>query len=562
MTQSLQQGAENHRLRLADTARSQRQLFMRVTLGIVLVTGLINAALYFGIDKVIRGQFDALHHERLDRIAEQVDRSIQQQRDYLANLSGLLALDNDLANGTYYHLFLEGERHHPATAIARQSGLFDLSRISLWAASDLDLIAANNASPLEPLVPRISESPITTTRVESIGEEIWLVAQAPLEHNSVTIAWLVIAQPLSDVLPALEATFSADIRQRREEQTTSAYRLVRLETDSPNADLALEISAPDTVSRALTEVKRLLTAALAVAAIVLAISLTFLLRAQLRPIHALIEHLGGIAQGHFGAQAPVPKGPDAFARLVQAFNAMSTSLAHIRDMERRLQHQDKLSSIGRMAARVAHDINNPLTVINSAATALERGSKLSVEQQDLIAMMKHHARRCSQTVQELLNYGRPLTPRFQTIDLDSWVAELLERRRDRQRLAIRCTPEIKPPASTIECDPILIEQMLDNLINNAIEASPNSGVVEIVVENAEKDVKITVVDQGPGFSDEAREHLFEPFFTTKRNGTGLGMASVLGVVRVHNGDISIAAAPGGRVTIRLPKSQRLTGSTP
>ncbi|WP_018649141.1 MULTISPECIES: ATP-binding protein [unclassified Thioalkalivibrio] len=529
----------------------RRSLLIRVILGVITVTAIIHSALFLGIDQVVSRQFDDLHQERLDRLADQVDGRIQEELRRLSSLTGLLARDADLINSTYYHLYLEGERHHPAAAVSRQADAFELKRVALWAASDKREIASSRPSDSTAFVPHADGAGASVVFEEGA---FWLVAQAPIEHNNVDIAWLVTATPLEELVTSLRETHSARIDRAAGTSVGSDTRRIELTGDPDPSQAALDVRAPDTVARALDEVKTLLTITLAIAAVLLAFALVVVLRIQLRPVGALVEHLGRIARGEFGYQAPLPRRSGEFSRLVQAFNEMSQDLARLRDVERRMQHQEQLSAIGRVAARVAHDINNPLTVISSVTATLQRDGTLSEQQREMVDMIDHHTERCSRTVQELLEYGRPVTPRLQQVDLHALVAGIVTRQARRWQIPIDLEPEAVGAQTTVELDPVLTEQMLDNLIDNAAQASPE-GSIRVRIAETPDDCRIEVLDDGPGFASNEREQVFEPFFTTKQGGTGLGLASVLRVVRAHNGDIELGPGPGGQVRIRLPLRQ-------
>lgn len=533
-------------------ASGGRSLLVRVILGVVAVTVIIHSALFLGIDQVVSRQFDDLHHERMDRLAEQVDERIREELRRQSRLTELLARDADLINSTYYHLYLEGEQHHPEAAVRRQAEAFELEQVSLWAASDGRKVASSRSSG-----DTMAFNPAGDGREAFVAFEeggFWLVARQAIEHNNVDIAWLVTATPLDELVASLRDTHSARIERALGEQAGDDVRRISLTGASDPSRAALDVMAPDTVARALDEVKALLTVTLAIAALLLAIALVVVLRIQLRPVDTVVEHLGRIARGEFGYQAPQPSGAGELSRLVQAFNDMSRDLARLRDVERRLQHEEQLSAIGRVAARVAHDINNPLTVISSVAANLQRDATLADQQREMVNMIDHHCERCSRTVQELLEYGRPVTPRIQRVDLHTLLAGVVSRQSRRWQIPIRLEPATGDDLPEPELDPILVEQMLDNLIDNAAQAAPD-GSVEVRLGVDGGDCHIEILDEGPGFAVSEREQVFEPFFTTKRDGTGLGLASVLRVVRAHNGDIELGEGHGGRVRIRLPLHQ-------
>jgi signal transduction histidine kinase len=284
----------------------------------------------------------------------------------------------------------------------------------------------------------------------------------------------------------------------------------------------------------------------------LGIFLLFYLRWQLKPLSVLADASGAIGRGDF-AQRVDTQGPGEIAQLAEAFNAMAGNLERLRELERKLAHQEQLSAIGRVAARVAHDINNPLTVIANTAQLALKPPPADAQLAEDLRRIVHHGERCMRTLELLLDYGRPV--RVQAAPLD--LAELAREIGARWRVAVDA-----PDTLPVEADRLQLEQLLDNLLTNARDAAGPNGVVRIEVERADGQARLTVIDSGPGFSPEARARLFEPFHTTKAGGTGLGLASALAIARAHGGEIEIGDGSGGRVAVLLPLLNRETPPTP
>jgi signal transduction histidine kinase len=540
-----------------------QSLMFRVVLGVLAVTALISTAVFAGIDHFVSRQFEALHEERVERVATQVREGIERELYRLGSLSRLLAQDTDLINSTYYHLYLEGERDHPVAAVARMARVFNLEAIGLWA-PDRKAVAIESARGDAPVavapagdLSRLREAE-TSLRPAREGE-FWLVAQIPIEHNSNVLAWLTLAGPMASLLDALEQTHSASIQPAVD--GAPAPGVVRIAvgaagvggiSEPASGVVQLDVTAPDVVGRALAEVKRLLTVIMAVSAMLLATALAFVLRWQLKPVTMLSEYIGAVGRGEFGQRAPLPRGRGELFYLVRSFNAMSTALARLRDVERRLRHQEQLSAIGRVAARVAHDMNNPLSVIGSAATTIKRRIPADDPLAEYVALIDHHCQRCSSTVRELLEYGRPVTPRLQAVapaDTCQGILRRWQRRQSDEGLRVEFAAQDGLPE--FRADPLLLEQMLDNLLDNAAHAAPG-GTVTLRLGGDADGVWLEVNDSGPGFSPEARAHLFEPFFTGRRGGTGLGLASCLAIARAHEGDIQVPEGQAGTVRVVLP----------
>ncbi|MBE0510719.1 MAG: HAMP domain-containing histidine kinase [Gammaproteobacteria bacterium] len=535
--------------------RWRDSLLVRVVLGIVVVALLVSIPLFVGIDHLVTRQFEAVHAERVQRAAHQVKIGVENEMLRLGELAGLLAADTDLNNSAYYHLYLEGELDHPQAAVERIAQAFRLVSVSLYQADGIPV--THHGDYPAPLLLSTDETQLTRSGVYQQGDRLWLVAQVGLVYNSNLLAWLVIADPLDRLLRGLEETYLASIRViEANEPPASVNSGVFSLAIEPTRHLQLLVEIPDTVGHAIAAVKRLLSILLPFAVLLLAIALALLLHWQLRPVTALSASIAAVGRGEFGHHLPIPNSGGELRNLIHAFNTMSADLAQLREVERRLHHQEQLSAIGRVAARVAHDINNPLTVISSAATMLHRRLPSGSSEAEDAGLIRHHTERCIRTVEALLQYGRPVKPRTQNLDPTSLLQDILRRRNSQAGMAGRFALHGKEqPLPPIEADPLLFEQMLDNLLNNAVEAAPD-GTVILTLSQGERQLVLDVSDTGPGFSNETQAHLFEPFFTTKSGGTGLGLASCLAIARAHGGDIEVLQGEGGRVRVYWPLTRR------
>lgn len=492
------------------------------------------AALFFGLDHFVSGQFARLHEAQIARVAQEVRRLIDAEGERLLSLAVLLAKDADLNNSTFYHLYLAGERDHPQAAVARIAQAFTFGSVSLWDPMGHIIAAAPSASHLGH-VP-LSDAPAGSRLLREAGQA-WLVAEAPLLREGQPIAVLRLAQPLEAVLAAgLPALYPAALKVS---PVGTPSEGVAIEIPP----LTLQLSLPDTVGEALADAKRVLAVILIGGGLLLAVFLTLYLRWQLKPLAALSQAAAAIGRGDFAQRVRVP-GDSEIAHLARAFNAMAADLRQLRELERRRAHDEQLLAIGRVAARVAHDINNPLTVITNTAQLALRPPPPDAQLVEDLRRIVHHGERCMHTLELLLDYGRPV--RVQAAPLD--LAELVRDIGQRWKVAVTATD-----ALPVEVDRFQIEQMLDNLLTNARDAAGPEGTVRIAADHLAGQACLTISDSGPGFSAAARARLFEPFHTTKAGGTGLGLASALAIARAHGGDIEIGDGPGGQVIVRLPR---------
>ena len=238
-----------------------------------------------------------------------------------------------------------------------------------------------------------------------------------------------------------------------------------------------------------------------------------------------------------------------------------------KELEERLNQTQKMEAVGRLAGGVAHDFNNLLTIINTYSSfvlgSLDNGEPVGRGDVEAIA---NAAAKASALTSKLLAFGRRQIRQPRLINLNAVVLEthtLLERSIGSE---IRIGLELEASLAPVKADPTQIEQVLVNLALNAADAMPNGGSLAIRTETveppagidghrADRYVALSVVDTGCGMDDETKARMFEPFFTTKSTkGTGLGLASVYGIVAQSGGAIDVDTAPdeGTTFTVFFP----------
>jgi PAS domain S-box-containing protein len=234
-----------------------------------------------------------------------------------------------------------------------------------------------------------------------------------------------------------------------------------------------------------------------------------------------------------------------------------------RALEERLIQSEKIESVGRLAGGIAHDFNNLLTAILGYTELLltHHGRDDDPDRRDLEEIQRAGQRAAALT-QQLLAFSRKQVLMPKDVDLNHTVAGLKAMLVRLIREDIELTCELSPAPATIRIDPTQLEQAILNLVLNARDALPAGGHIRLEVAHVRRSqadvppdlpasvsdfVRLRVVDDGVGFSAEAKAHLFEPFFTTKEvgKGTGLGLASVYGIVRQSNGFIAVESESGG-----------------
>uniref|UniRef100_Q01YU5 histidine kinase n=1 Tax=Solibacter usitatus (strain Ellin6076) TaxID=234267 RepID=Q01YU5_SOLUE len=306
-----------------------------------------------------------------------------------------------------------------------------------------------------------------------------------------------------------------------------------------------------------------------------ALAVAFIWIMVYRPVKALIDGTHRVAEGDLSYRLPVTS-EDELGDLARSFNKMTVEVegvhAEIEERVRRktaelekthkvLLSTEKMASIGKLAATVAHEINNPLFgILTYARLVLRNLMKVEVEGRDEMAeqlqTIERESKRCGDLVKNLLSFSRQAPSNREPQDLNTIVHRatlLVKHKLDMQSIELRETlAEGLPP---VECDANQIQQVILVLMVNASEAMPKGGTLEVSTEfdkTAEQGV-VRVRDTGSGIPADVLPRIFDPFFTTKEdvNRTGLGLAVAAGIVEQHTGEITVHSTPGEGTQFRV-----------
>jgi PAS domain S-box-containing protein len=235
------------------------------------------------------------------------------------------------------------------------------------------------------------------------------------------------------------------------------------------------------------------------------------------------------------------------------------------ELERRLIQADKLSSIGLLAAGVAHEVNTPLAVISTYAQMLAKQISGDEQKAPLLEKIARQTFRASEIVNSLLNFSRTSTTEFVQLDLNKTVTEtltLLEHQLQQSR--IKTSIALQADLPRIKGSPGKLQQVVLNLILNARDAMEEGGTLTVQSEHSERTIRVSVQDTGIGITPQNLPRIFDPFFTTKgaKKGTGLGLSVSYGIVREHGGEIEVRSEPGKGTTFALVFPETGTALTP
>ena len=218
-----------------------------------------------------------------------------------------------------------------------------------------------------------------------------------------------------------------------------------------------------------------------------------------------------------------------------------------RDLREHLLQADRLATVGRLAAGVAHELNEPLLAILGHAELVAESFGLPDQTTRDVDKIIKAALKAREIVKKLLIFSRQMVSEPRPVKLNSVIRDVLSLLEARcVKAGVKIVLRLSPDLPEMVADPAQLEQVVLNLTVNAIQAMPGGGKISVETRSVEGGVRLAVEDAGMGMTEDVRGRIFTPFFTTREvgQGTGLGLAVVHGIVTAHNGTISVASAPG------------------
>ena len=227
-------------------------------------------------------------------------------------------------------------------------------------------------------------------------------------------------------------------------------------------------------------------------------------------------------------------------------------LTEVQALKKEIERSERLASLGRLAAGVAHEIRNPLSSIKGFATYFGERYKGIPEDRKTAEIMVQEVERLNRVISQLLEFAKPMTVRkkmsnpgpviqhsLKTIEKEAWAANV--------KIETRFSEGIRK----VPMDPDRITQVLLNLYLNAIQAMEEGGILRVTTADEPEGLRISVSDTGKGIKMEDINRVFDPYFTTKPSGTGLGLAIVHRIIDSHGGDVRIESGPGQGTTVSV-----------
>ena len=362
------------------------------------------------------------------------------------------------------------------------------------------------------------------------------------------LEWVTLLERQDRAGPGAAVPFIRHVKLRNQPYTLVSRPLM----DGSGAVLVVLKETSYVAQAKLSVTKRIAVVGIMMAVLISLIS-HLVTRSITSPLQELARASKKLAAGDWNAMVEI-KTSDEIGELATHLNEMAREL---RRSEEKLLRSEKLSMTGYLAARVAHDIRNPLFSIKlRTQMSCERLPAVSVDRVSLEPILKD-IEQVEWVVQGLLDLASPVKLQLEEVSVNVLVEDVLASISDRLEHAwIKVEWKPDPDLPLIRLDPGRIKQVLLNLVINAAEAMPERGILGATtgyVDDRES-VVIEIWDIGVGIDPIERERLFDPFFTTKRDGVGLGLVNARSLVEAHGGSLDLLPRDGGgtRVVVDLP----------
>jgi signal transduction histidine kinase len=390
---------------------------------------------------------------------------------------------------------------------------------------------------------------------------------------------------LGDAVPAealrqVMATGQAEPTYREREGKLVLYYLAPIRDARGETIAAMEVvQLASTVQARVRAAQREIWIRLAVLGTSVALVTGVMLQRQvIQPLSALLQGIVRIGRGQPGPPLSVDRG-DEFGRVAIAFNEMAEHLESARrhlvaetqrtlDLERQLRHAETLAVAGKLATAIAHEVGTPLNIISGRAEYVLRDLAADDPRRAEMAGIVEQIDRISGIIRSTLDAVRPQKPDLRPVDLRTVTERSLPlMRHAATRAVVRLTAELPEDLPPIRADVQQLQQVVINLLVNAIEAAGAGGTVTLRAEPARRDdetgVALIIADSGPGIPSEHLADVFKPFYTTKPRGqgTGLGLAICRDIIRDHHGRIELESPSTGgtRCVVWVPTSSEYDG---
>jgi two-component system, NtrC family, sensor histidine kinase HydH len=270
-----------------------------------------------------------------------------------------------------------------------------------------------------------------------------------------------------------------------------------------------------------------------------------------RPLKALSKGVRSVTAGDYQQRVAEAGGAEV-EELARSFNVMAAELNKVHELEAELRRRDRLTALGEAAMVIAHEVRNPLGVIQTSAEVVRSKAHLTQADDRLLGYVIDEVRRIEGLIREFLDFARPKEPRRDPVllrDVLNRVRAFMEPEFQRRRISFAIEDNV--PQATVLGDEDQLYQACLNLVLNSIDALSDGGQITGTVSQHADGFAVTISDTGSGVPDQVVQRLFDPFFTTKVRGSGLGLTKVQTVAEAHGGRAEYRPRPGGGAIFQI-----------
>ncbi|MBI5204076.1 MAG: HAMP domain-containing protein [Nitrospirae bacterium] len=553
---------------------------------IVITILLVTVTILPIVSYVVRDALIKQQQNHLESVKNLVVKLFDDYQNKVTNYTKLFSNDREIKDSLFYHTELSGEREHPLRAITRLFKSFDVSTIEIGDIRGRVVAIAeapdryNDDKSHEPLMKNSLQGKVTSG-IMLTKQGFIIKASAPIFYNENQIIGTITAGILLDdsLLSKIKQLSNTDIvivdsgggvisstlktqgktdSKTLSEKDLSGKLLIKFPlTDMSNAAIGnimviQEDRLPVIISKTHLTLLLLLLAISAGSIFVLFL----VLNKVMRPVVKLREGAERIGKGEFSHRIEVIS-KDEIGELSEGFNRMAANLEKMRSMEERLYQSERLAAIGKFAAGIAHEINNPVGNVIGIAKLRLKNTEDTAAREDLESIIKDSGR-CASIIKDLLVYSRQAPPKKELTAINTLIdgaVKTINHQADSRNIEI--VRESDAGLLDIRVDPLQMSQVLGNILLNAVQSIESSGKIIIKTSVTSDNIaEISISDNGIGIEDAVKDKIFYPFFTTKAvgEGTGLGLAISYGIVQNHGGEIIAESGKehGSTFRIRLP----------
>jgi two-component system NtrC family sensor kinase len=554
---------------------------------IVLTILLLTVTTLPVISHLVKNALFKQQQAHLESVKNLVIKLFEDYQSKVTNYTRLFSNDREIKDSLFYHTELSGEREHPLRAITRLFKSFDVSTIEISDARGLLVAVAEDPDrhdddlSQDPLIKSALQGKVISGTVLT-KQGFIIKASAPIFYNENQIIGTITAGILLDnnMLSKIKQLSNTDLVIADSENRVISSTLHQ--TKSPTVQMGAEAFSekglpgkllirfplagmsnntignvmiiqedrlPGIISKTHLTLLLLLLSIAAVSVFVL----FMVLNKVMQPVVRLREGAERIGKGEFDYRIDVVS-KDEIGELSEGFNTMAMNLQRLRSMEERLYQSERLAAIGKFAAGIAHEINNPIGNVIGIAKLMMKNIEDKAAREDIESIIKD-AGRCASIIKDLLIYSRQSPPKKEPVSLHEIVDDAVKAvSHNADSKNIEFVKEFHSGLQDIFVDPLQMSQVLDNILLNAVQSIGSFGTITIKTSIISDNMaEISISDTGAGIDDEIKDKIFYPFFTTKAvgEGTGLGLAISYGIVQNHGGELLAESRKGQGSTFRI-----------